>query len=165
MSAGVASQATVNPALAGTEYAPTSSYLVGREKIREFAAAVGETAPACHSVEAARALGYPDVVAPPTFATVLTLRVVEQVISDPTSGVDWDRVVHGEEKYTYHQPICAGDQLEVITTVESVRVVAGNAMVTLRAQVATTEGQPRCTVKSMLVVRASAPSTPSGAAS
>ncbi len=145
---------TVNPNLAGRVYPASQPYLVGREKIREFAHALGETSPLCLQVEAARAAGYPDVVAPATFPTVLTLRIVQQVISDPDSGLDWDRVVHGEEKYAYHQPICAGDELQVITTVESVRVVAGNALVTLRGQICTTDGQPRVSATSMLVVRA-----------
>lgn len=158
-----AASATVNLQLAGRVYPPAGSYVVGREKIREFARSLGEIAPVFLDVAAAQAAGYPDVVAPPTFPTVLTLRIVEQVISDPDSGLDWDRVVHGEEKYTYHQPICAGDELEVSTTVDSVRMVAGNAMVTLRAEITTIQGQPRVSAKSMLVVRALEQSNANGA--
>ena len=73
----------VDPAHAGRTYPPTPPYEVGREKLREFAAAVGETSAACHDVEAARALGHRDVIAAPTFAVVLAQRADAQVIADP----------------------------------------------------------------------------------
>ncbi len=147
---------SINPSLAGRTYPATPPYEVGREKIREFAEAIGDDNPAYVDPAAARKLGHPDVVAPPTFATVLTLRVVESVLADPELGVDWSRVVHGEERYTYAAPIVAGDVLSVVATLESVRSVSGNDLVTLRADVATAEGEPRASAKSMLVVRGEA---------
>jgi acyl dehydratase len=146
----------IDPTVSGRSYPATASYLVSREKIREFADAIGESATACRDEAAARALGHPDVVAPPTFATVLTLRVVESVLADPELGLDWSRVVHGEEKYAYTAPICAGDELVVVPTIEAVRAVGGNAMVTLRADVTTSKGEERVTARSMLVVRGDA---------
>jgi acyl dehydratase len=116
-------------------YPPTEAYEVGREKIREFAQAVGETNPACHDPAVARALGYPDVIAPPTFAIRLTMPASEQVTKDPALGLDYSRVVHGEQRFVHHRPIHAGDRLRVVITVESIRALADNDMLTTRADV------------------------------
>jgi acyl dehydratase len=75
----------------GRSWPPTAPYLVGREKIREFAAAIGATDPEYHDPEAARAIGYPDVVAPPTFPIVVTMAASRQVIADPDLGMDYSR--------------------------------------------------------------------------
>jgi acyl dehydratase len=76
----------LDPSLAGRTYPPTT-YLVGAEKVREFADAIGDPHPAFRDPAAAEALGHPDVIAPPTFATVLTLRAAEQVLGDDEVGV------------------------------------------------------------------------------
>ena len=65
----------------GRVYPPTEPYAVGREAIREFAAAVGASSPLHHDVAAARAAGYPDVVAPPTYAVVLAQRAESQYVA------------------------------------------------------------------------------------
>ena len=88
----------VNPSFVGRSYPPTPPYRVSREKIREFADAINDPNPAYRSVEAAQALGHPDVVAPPTFPIVLTLPAGHQFIADPEAGVDYSRVVHGEQR-------------------------------------------------------------------
>ncbi len=87
---------------------------MGREKIREFADAINDPNPAYRSVEAARALGHPDVVAPPTFPIVLTLTAGHQVIFDPEAGIDYARVVHGEQRFVHDRPVHAGDVLQVV---------------------------------------------------
>src|SRR3954469_6399873 len=110
----------------GRVYPPTGSYEVGREKIREFADAIGDTAPVYRDREAAKALGHPDVIAPPTFAIVVTMRASRQVIDDPALGIDYSRVVHGEQRFAHTRPIRAGDQLSVVVTVENIRSAAGN---------------------------------------
>lgn len=145
----------LNPAFAGRAYPPSASYLVGREKVREFAAAVGEASPLCHDVEAARAAGYPDVVAPPTFAIILALGASETVVKDPELGLDYSRVVHAEQRFAYVRPIVAGDELVVTTTIEAIRSVAGNDIVTTRADIATVAGEPVATATSQLLSRGS----------
>ena len=89
----------------------TDTYLVGREKIREYASAVGETAPVCHEVEAARAAGYADVVAPPMFAAVYSWRAMGPAVLDPEVGIDFTRLVHGAQDFTWHEPVVAGDEI------------------------------------------------------
>ncbi len=143
----------INPAAVGRTFPESAPYAVSREKIHEFAEAIGDLNPAYVDPAAAAKLGYPDVIAPPTFATVLTLRVVESVLADPDLGVDWSRVVHGDERYIYAAPVVSGDVLTVAATLESVRSVGGNELVALRADVRTTAGEPRVSARSMLVVR------------
>jgi acyl dehydratase len=145
---------SVDPAIAGRVYPPSAPYQVGREKIREVAAATRATHPSHHDVEAAKALGYTDLVAPPTFAVVLAQRVEAQLIEDPAAGIDFSRVVHGEERFRHHRPIVAGDELTGVLHVESVRERAGITMLTTRVELADLAGEPVSSVTSMLVIRA-----------
>ena len=143
----------VNPEYAGREYPPNAAYEVGREKIREFAQAVGASHPAHSDPAAARALGYPDVIAPPTFAVVVAQRAEAQLLEDPDAGIDFSRVVHADERFTHHRPIHAGDRLVTVLHVDSITERAGLAMVTTRAEIAADDGVPVATVISTLAVR------------
>ena len=143
----------LNPEFAGRTYPAEGSYVVGREKVREFAAAVDEASPLSLDVAAAQAAGYPDVVAPPTFAIVLALGASEKVVTDPELGLDYSRVVHSEQRFAYSRPIVAGDELVVTTTIESVRSVAGNDIITTRADIATIQGESVCVAHSQLLSR------------
>ena len=140
----------------GRKYQPTPPYEVGREKIREFADAIGDPNPAYRDPEAARALGHPDVVAPPTFPIVLSMRAAAQVVGDPELGLDYSRVVHGEQRFVYTRPVYAGDRLTVTVSVETIRSAAGNDLVTTRGDVATVDGEPVLTAYSTLVARGTA---------
>lgn len=144
----------LDPAFVGRRYPSTPPYDVSREKIREFAAAIGETNPACVDVEAARALGYSNVIAPPTFPIVLTFAASRQVIDDPALGLDYSRVVHGEQRFVAHRPIRAGDELVTEVTVESIRSVGGNDILTSRSDVTTVAGEPVVSVYTTLFARA-----------
>ena len=147
----------LDPSFAGRRYPAGTPYEVSREKIREFADAIGDPHPAYRDPAAAAALGHPDVLAPPTFPTVLSLRAVTQVVTDPALGLDYSRVVHGDERYTYRRPVRAGDVLTVTLTIETVRSVAGNDLLTLVGEMQTVEGEPVLTTRSTLVARAAEP--------
>jgi acyl dehydratase len=142
--------------LVGRSYPPSAVYEVGRAKIAEFAAAIGETDPLHRDPAAARAAGYPDVIAPPTFAIVVSLEAATSVLQDPDVGLDYSRVVHGEQRFTHHRPVRAGDRLVATTTIEAVRSVAGNDLLTTRVDLATEDGEAVCTATSMLVSRGGA---------
>ncbi|GAB7192528.1 MaoC family dehydratase N-terminal domain-containing protein [Kineococcus sp. NUM-3379] len=144
----------IDASFAGRSYPATRPYEVGREELREFAETVGASQPAHSDVVAARALGYADVVAPPTYAVKVAQLADRQFVTDPAAGIDYSRVVHGEQSFTHHRPIVAGDSLVAVLHVDSVRVVRGNAMVTTRNEISTVDGEPVSTVVSMLVVRA-----------
>jgi acyl dehydratase len=144
---------SLDQSFVGRVYPPTEPYEVGREKIREFAAAVGDPNPVYRDPAAARKLGYPDVIAPPTFAIIVTSRAAHQVIMDPELGVDYSRVVHGEQRFEHVRPIHAGDALTVVVTVESIRSAAGNDIITTKGDVSTVDGEPVLTALNTLVVR------------
>ena len=127
--------------LVGRSYPPSAVYEVGREKIAEFAAAIGDADPVYRDAEAARAAGHPDVIAPPTFAIVVSLEAAMVVLDDPDVALDYSRVVHGEQRFAHHRPIRAGDRLVATTTIDAARTVAGNDMLTTRVDLATEDGE------------------------
>ncbi|MEU8232848.1 MaoC family dehydratase N-terminal domain-containing protein [Actinoplanes sp. NPDC048791] len=137
----------------GRSWPATAPYLVGREKIREFAAAIGATDAEYHDPEAARAAGYPDVVAPPTFPVVITMAASRQIVADPALGLDYSRVVHGDQKFAYTRPVVAGDSLVCVNTVDEITSRGGHDFLTTRTEVTTEAGEPVVTVWSKLVQR------------
>jgi acyl dehydratase len=146
----------VNPAIEGKIYPRTASYLVGREKIREFAKAVFSNDPANLDLEAAKNQGYRDLIAPPTFAVVIQERSLTQVIGDKEAALDFSRVVHGDQRFIHARPILAGDELTSELKVASVKQLAGNSMVSFQTQIFDANQELVCTAISTLVVRGEA---------
>jgi acyl dehydratase len=143
----------VNPHLAGRSYPATAPYLVGREKVREFARAVLATSPLNVDPEAARAAGYADVVAPPTFAVVVQEQTLAQLLGDRDAGIDFARVVHGDQRFAFARPIVAGDELTAVLTVTRVKSLGGHSMVTAESAITDATGAHVVTAISTLVVR------------
>jgi acyl dehydratase len=146
----------MNPALVGKSYPASAPYEVGREKIREFADAIGDDNPAYRDVEVAKSLGYSDVIAPPTFPTVLTFVTGRQVIGDPELGIDYSRVVHGEQRFIYSRPVQAGDRLSAVVTIDEIRAAGGNEILTMRSTATDADGKHVVDVITLLVVRGTA---------
>ena len=143
----------MNPELQGREFPPPAPYLVGREKVREFARAVFATNPINLDVDAARAAGHADIVAPPTFAVVVQERTLAQLLAEPDAGIDFSRVVHGDQRFTSSRPIVAGDELTATLTVSSVKTLGAHSMVTAESVVTDAAGEHVVTAISTLVVR------------
>ncbi|MCU1533687.1 MAG: hypothetical protein JWR53_168 [Glaciihabitans sp.] len=143
----------MNPELQGRVFAPTPPYLVGREKVREFARAVFATSPLHYDPAAASAAGYPDVVAPPTFAVVVQEQTLAQLLAEPDAGIDFARVVHGDQRFSYSRPIVAGDELTATLTVAAVKSLGGHNMVTAESSIVDATGAHVVTATSTLVVR------------
>ncbi|MGO2658506.1 FAS1-like dehydratase domain-containing protein [Mycetocola reblochoni] len=143
----------VNPEIKGRVFPPTEPYLVGREKVREFARAVGAQHPTHHDVAAARAAGYADVVAPTTFAVVVQELTLAQLLAEPDAGIDFSRVVHGDQRFSSTRPIVAGDELTATVTVADVKSLGGHSMVTASTDVVDADGGHVVTAISTLVVR------------
>jgi len=143
----------VNPDLQGRQFPPTEPYLVGREKVREFASAVFSTSPLNFDPAAAVEAGYPDVVAPPTFAVVVQERTLAQLLAAPDAGIEFSRVVHGDQRFSYTRPIVAGDELTATLTVSSVKSLGGHSMVTADSVIVDSSGAHVVTAISTLVVR------------
>ena len=142
----------VNPELVGREFPPTAPYLVGREKVREFARAVFADDPQHIDPTAAQTLGYTDVVAPPTFAIVVTDATLQQLLAEPDSGIVLQNVLHAEQKFRYTRPIVAGDELTATLSVTGIRAMGGNAMVTSDSEIRDAEGEHVVTATSILLV-------------
>jgi acyl dehydratase len=143
----------VNPDFAGRTYPPSGPYAVDAAMLSAFAEAVGSTDPVHHSAEAARAAGYRDVIAPPTFAVSLAQQCDAQYIRDPEAGIDFSRVVHGEQRFVHHRPITAGDEVMAVLTVDSIRQAGGHSMVTTRTELSAADGTALSTSTSTIVVR------------
>ena len=143
----------VNQEFVGRTYPPSGPYAVDADLIAAFAAAVGATDPVHTDPEAAQAAGYGDVVAPPTMAVRFAQQSERAYITDPDAGIDFSRVVHGEQRFVHHRPITAGDEVLGATTVDAVRAAGGHAMVTTRTELTTTAGDALATSSSTIVVR------------
>lgn len=143
----------MNPAIQGRQFPKTEPYLVGREKVREFASAVLSTSPLNFDPAAARAAGFADVVAPPTFAVVIQERSLAQLLAAPDADIDFSRVVHGDQRFSYTRPIVAGDELTGQLTVSSVKSLGGHSMVTADTVITDSSGAHVVTAISTLVVR------------
>jgi acyl dehydratase len=143
----------VNPELQGRVFPPVQPYLVGREKVREFSRAVFSTNPINLDPDAARAAGYADVVAPPTFAVVMQEATLAQLLAEPGAGIDFTRVVHGDQRFSFSRPIVAGDELTATLTVAGVKTLGGHSMVTAESTIVDANGEHVVTATSTLVVR------------
>jgi acyl dehydratase len=144
---------SVNPELVGREFSPVGPYLVGREKVREFARAVLATNPIYLDVAAARTAGHADVVAPPTFPVVIQELTLAQLLTEPDANIDFTRVVHGDQRFSFSRDIVAGDELMATLSVTSVKSLGGHSMVTSESVMTDARGDHVVTATSTLVVR------------
>jgi acyl dehydratase len=143
----------LNPEYVGRVFGPGEPYEVSRVKIADFADAIGEPSELCRDRQAAVKAGYPDVIAPPTFAVIIAQLSTKQVVSDPGLGIDYSMVVHGEQGFSYSRPLHAGDVGVATTTVESIRAVGGLSMLVTSTSIDTVDGEHICTAKSNIVER------------
>src|ERR1700761_9333657 len=143
----------LNPEYAGKVYGPGEPYEVSRVKIADFADAIGEPSELCRNREAAIKAGYPDVIAPPTFAIAITMNASGEAVHDPGLGLDYSMVVHGEQNFSHSRPLHAGDVVTAVTTIESIRALGGLSMLVTSTDLVTTGGEHVCTARSTLVER------------
>jgi len=137
----------------GRTYPPDWIYEVSREKIKEFAEAIGDPNPLFVDPEAAKAAGYPDVIAPPTFLMIVNMKATNQIIHDPELGLDYGRMVHADQNFYYTRPVRAGDRLTIASVVEDITARLGNDFLSIRAEINTEDGERVCTTRATLVVR------------
>ena len=143
----------LNTDFVGRVYGPGEPYEVSRVKIADFADAIGEPSELCRDAEAARRAGYPDVIAPPTFAVVLSMASARVVNDDPGLGLDYSMVVHGEQGFAHSRPLHAGDMVVATTTIESIKAVGALSMMVTSTDLTTISGDHVCTARSTLVER------------
>ncbi|HSP39256.1 MAG TPA: MaoC family dehydratase N-terminal domain-containing protein [Frankiaceae bacterium] len=147
---------SLNREFIGRSYESSPPFEIGRELVRHFAAAIGDFNPISHDVEAARAAGHPDLVAPPTFLTTLTFRRPSGPMGDPELGLDYSRVVHGEQRFELHRPVHAGDVVVATSTVAEIRDVGRNEMMQVVSEISTTDGERVATATNTMISRGTA---------
>jgi acyl dehydratase len=144
----------VSATAVGKSYPPLT-YAVGREKIREYARAVGETNPLHLEVEAARAAGHRDVVAPPMFAAVYCLPAVMPALFDPEVGIDFARMVHGGQEFRWGPLVVAGDEVTTTVTVKDISARADTGFYVFESETSNQDGDTVCVGTWSNIVRGS----------
>ena len=143
----------INRDYAGRVFAASEPYEVSRVKIAEFAAAIGDANPVYRDRAAARAAGHADVIAPPTFAIVISMAGSGAALADPGLGLNYAMVVHGEQRFTYTRPLVAGDVVTAQVTLTEIRDAGRNVMLTTSTAITTVTGELVCTALSSIVER------------
>ena len=143
----------VNTDATGKTYGP-NLYAVGREKIKEYASAVGERNPIHLDHEAARAAGYADVVAPPMFAVVFVSRSMMPAIFDPEVGIDFAHLVHGSQEFRWGPLVVAGDEIASTTTISDISERGGMGFYAFETESRNQNGETVCTSLWTNIVRA-----------
>jgi acyl dehydratase len=144
----------INRDYAGRTFPASEPYEVSRVKIAEFATAIGDPNPVYRDRAAAQAAGHPDVIAPPTFAIVVSMAAAGVAMGDPGLGLNYAMVVHGEQRFDYTRPLTAGDVVTAQPTITEIRDAGRNVMLTTSTEIRTTVGELVCTAVSTLVERA-----------
>jgi acyl dehydratase len=134
----------VNTGAIGKTY-PVTMYAVGREKVREYAHAVGETNPLYLNLDTARAAGYADVVAPPMFAVVYAGRSITPALFDPDVGIDFARMLHGGQEFRWGPVVVAGDEIDTTTTVKDISQRGGMNFYVFETDSRNQRGETVCT--------------------
>ncbi len=129
------------------------TYAVGREKVREYAHAVGETNPLHLDVDAAREAGHADVVAPPMFAVVYTSPAIGPAMLDPDVGMDFSRMVHGAQEFAWGPLVIAGDEITTEVSLADVSERGGMGFYVFESRSDNQDGERVCTGEWTCIVR------------
>jgi acyl dehydratase len=132
---------------------PPSTYAVGREKVREYAAAVGESNPLHLDLDAARAAGYADLLAPPMFVVVYSSGPFMTALFDPELEIDFAHLVHGSQQFRWEQPVVAGDEVTTTLTVKDISERAGLRFDTFETVSVNQRGETTCTGTWSTIIR------------
>ena len=143
----------INRDYLGRVFGVSEPYEVSRVKIAEFADAIGDASRVYRDKAAAQAAGYRDVIAPPTFAIVISMAGSGAALAEPGLGLNYAMVVHGEQRFSYGRPITAGDVLTAQVTLTDIRDVGRNVMLTTSTEIKTVAGEHVCTAVATIVER------------
>lgn len=150
----------LNPSYVGRTFGPAEPYEVSKAAVRQFADAIGDDLPIYRSTAAAQDAGYPDIPVPPTFAIVIASESpAHHPIFEAEFGMQYDRVVHGQQEFVHHRPLRIGDVITVTAEITEVTARGRNEMVTIETRLSDADGQPVCASINTLVSRGTAPTT------
>jgi acyl dehydratase len=138
----------------GKTFTPVA-YAVGREKVREYAAAVGDHSPLHTDHLAAQAAGFADVVAPPMFVVVYTSPAITPALFDPEVGIDFARLVHGAQEFRWGPLVVAGDEITTTTSVKDIADRGGMGFYVFETESRNQHGDVVCTGVWTNIVRGS----------
>jgi acyl dehydratase len=142
----------LNTSVVGKEYAPLE-LSVEREDVIRFAEAIGEDASVFLDTDAAREAGYPEQLAPPTFVTRLQIMASAQAAADPELGLDYTRVVHGEQTYEYRRPVRVGDALTAVPRIAEIRARGPLEFLVVESDIRDAGGETVLVARTTLIVR------------
>jgi len=142
----------LNPQLKGKEYQEVT-FTVERDRVTKFADAIGDDDPIYRDEEAAREAGFDEQVAPPTFATVLQIMTSGQAVVDPELGLDYSRVVHGEQEYEWRRPLVVGDVLTATPRIADIYAKKSNEFLVTEADIKDAKGETVVISRSTLISR------------
>jgi acyl dehydratase len=142
----------LNQALKGKEYQEVS-FPVVREQVLQFADAIGEDDPLFRDPEAARAAGHPEQLAPPTFVTKMQIMTSGQVVVDQELGLDYSRVVHGEQAYEWVRPVFVGDVLTAVPRIADIFAKKSNEYLVIEAEIRDAGGERVAVARTTLISR------------
>ena len=145
----------MNQSLKGKEYQQVS-FTVDRDRVLQFADAIGEDNPVFRDAEAARALGYPGQIAPPTFATVMQIMTSGQAVLDPELGLNYALVVHGEQEYEWQRPLLVGETLRATPRIADIYSRGPNEFLVIEAEIEDEAGNAVGLSRSTLLSRGTA---------
>ena len=103
----------------GREYKPVT-YVVGQEKIKEYALAVGDLNPLYIDPEFAKKSKYSTVVAPPMFVVVFAKESMFNLFLDNELNLNISRLVHGEQEFNFHEVVKANDSIKTISKIKNI---------------------------------------------
>jgi acyl dehydratase len=146
----------INRDYLGRTFPAAAPYEVSRVKIADFADAIGDPNPVFRDPAAAQAAGHADVIAPPTFAIVISMAGSARAVADPGLGVNYAMVVHGEQRFEYSRQLVAGDIVTAQATITDIRSAGRNMLLTTKTEIRTVDGEHVCTAHSTLVERGGA---------
>ncbi|HCO01805.1 MAG TPA: hypothetical protein DIT48_00305 [Actinobacteria bacterium] len=147
----------MNQSLKGKEYQEVS-FPVERDRVVQFADAIGERSPLYRDAEAAKAAGYGEQLAPPTFVTVMQIMTSGQVVLDQELGLNYMMVVHGEQEYEWRRPVVVGDVLKAVPRIADIYAKGPNEFLVIEADIKDASGETVVVARSTLLSRGTASS-------
>ena len=148
----------LNQQLKGKEYGEVE-FAVDRNRVIQFADAVGELDSIYRDPAAAKAAGFEDQLAPPTFVTVTQIMTSGQVVVDPELGLNYSLVVHGEQEYEWRRPVKVGDKLRAVPRIADIYARGPNEFLLIEAEIKDESGETVVVARSTLLSRGTASGT------
>ena len=132
----------LNQAFLNRSYPSKETYKVTKDQIDDFAKSIGDSN-----------FYVSDGFASPTFLISIQMGAMQVALFDPELGLDWNKVVHGEQSFEYKKPVKAGDELSFISTIEDIKTKVGNDFITIRSDVKDSNNKDVATLRATLIAR------------